>query len=315
MDTDLQARAAGGDTDAMVQLANRMLDPADALHDAAEGHRLLRQAAGGGSALAMMGLGQRYLYGMGLPQNQMMGERWLGMAAELAFPPAMEAWGRHKLATAPPEGAAWLRQAAEAGFAPAMAEWATCLLEGVGTAKDEAAGEGWLARGMEANLGRAFALAARRRQASDPAEAERLLAEALRRRDVGAGLELGLVRYQRGDFAGAASAWGACQQLGVAAAAVNVAAMVRRGEWPADRPPQDPETLLAPLAGLGEPFAVINLALWRFAQGTLAEVDARLALAKLLPGPDLQAARAWWSGLAAAGEPEGEQVMAWLGRA
>lgn len=313
-EADLRARVEAGDADAMVQLANRLLDSRDPLHNAMEGQRMLRQAAGHGSPLAMMGLGQRFLHGMGVPCDQVVGERWLGMAAEMEFPPAMEAWGRHRLEAAPSEGADWLRRAAEAGFAPAMPEWATCLLEGVGTARDEAEGERWLEAGMAAEMGRAFAIAGRRRLVTDPAEGERLMAEALRRRDVAAGLELGLSRYLRQDFAGAASAWAACLKLGAEAAAVNVAAMARRGEWPADRPPVDVEALLAPIAATGEPFAAINLALWRFAHAELDDAGARAALATLEGGPDLEAARDWWGGLAAAGDPEGQRVMGWLPR-
>ncbi len=308
----LRARIAEGDADAMVQLANRLLDPRDPLHNAMEGQRMLRQAAGYGSPLAMMGLGQRFLVGMGVPCDQVVGERWLGMAAEMEFPPAMEAWGRHKLATEPAEGADWLRRAAEAGFAPAMPKWAECLLAGVGVARDEAEGERWLAAGMAADMGAAFAIAGRRRLTAEPVEGERLLAEALRRRDVGAGLELGLIRYLRRDFDGAAKAWAACLKLGAESAAVNVAAMARRGEWPADRPPADVEALLAPIAATGEPFAVINLALWRHAEGALDDAGARAAIGRAWTGPDLDAARGWWGGLAAAGDPEGARVLAWL---
>lgn len=312
MDAELQARAAEGDVEAMVQLANRMLDPQDPLHHAVEGHRMLRRAAGGGSPLAMMGLGQRYLYGMGLPHDPLVGERWLGMAAEQDFPPAMEAWGRHRLEIDAAEGAGWLRKAAEAGFAPAMGAWAACLLDGVGVPADEAEGEAWLARALEAGHAEAFAVAGRRRLAADPAEGERLLVEAFRRRDVAAGLELGLLRYLRGDFPGAASAWAGCLKLGAESAAVNVAAMARRGEWPAERRPVDVEGLLAPVAATGEPFAVINLALWQVDRGAIDDATAAEAVGGLPPGPEREAAWGWWSGLAEAGDPEGGRVLAWL---
>lgn len=305
----LLALAAAGDGLARVRLANRLFEGRATPCDPLQAERLLRAAAEAGDGLAQLGLGQRLLYGMGLAEDPHTGEAWLARAAEAGFPPAQEAWGRHLQDTRRP-GAYWLRLSAEAGFAPGATAWAEFLLD----RGDDAEGERWLAAGMAGNHGRAFALAGRRQLAVDPTEGEGLLAEALRRRDIPAGLELGLLRYQRQDFAGAAAAWASCLKLGAGAAAINLAAMVRRGEWPADRPRPDIAGLLAAPAADGNAFAIINLALWT-AQDSGAVSACRAAVYGLPPGAERDAARAWWAGLAAAGDPEGFTVLSWLDQA
>ncbi|MDB5097941.1 MAG: hypothetical protein JWM80_2362 [Cyanobacteria bacterium RYN_339] len=279
----LRALAEGGQPRAMLQLANRLWTGRAFAKDAREGEAWLRRAVALADPRAMLSLGQRLLYGMGLPSDPAEGEVWLARAAEAGFAPAQQAYAEH-LFESGRDGAAWLERAAEAEHPPAMAAWGEFTHD-----------DGWLERAAARGSGRAMGLLGERNP--DPVQARPLLAAALARGEVHFGLVLGLAHYQAGEYAEAVQVFERCRTMGAPGAAVNLAYMARRNEWPAEVPRPDP---LALLADLTDAQARINRALCQPAR-------AREHLQGVGP-QDL----GWWQALAARGDNEGQQVVSWL---
>ncbi|MFP5502162.1 MAG: tetratricopeptide repeat protein [Candidatus Sericytochromatia bacterium] len=301
---------APADARAMVDIGHRLIEGRGLAREPEAGRAWLERAASAGDGLAALALGQRLCEGLGLPPDPEAGVRWIARGAAMRFPPAMAAHGDRLLAAGDPAGAAWLEDAAGAGYAPAMTRLGLRLRDGEGIARDEAAGTRWLERAAEKGHGKAHGVLGAAMLEAAPEAGARHLWEALRRGELHYGLVLGMHHYQAGAFDRAAEVFAACLKMGASSAAVNVASMKRRGEWPAALEAPEAEALLLPLAEAGHPWAVVNLALLRQAHGAAGEAERLIAglgpeaAAEVLP---------WWEALAAQGDPEGRLVLGWLG--
>ncbi len=113
--------------------------------DPARGERLLEEAAAGGHAKAMMGLGYMLVEGELMPRDVPRGLALLERAAGLGNAEAMYslAFIHFRQRRDAVTGFGWMRQAAEKGHAAAIHELADMYRRGEGTPRDMAAAVRW----------------------------------------------------------------------------------------------------------------------------------------------------------------------------
>lgn len=263
-----------------------------------EALRCLKKAAVLEHPRAMVSLARRLLDGPGVVQDVTEGERWLRAAADKGDPMAMWMLGWRlldgkALAQDVAEGERWLRAAADKGDPVAMGMLGMHLLDKNGLTYNEEVGLEWLRRAVSCGVHGAYIL-------------------------------LGFALYQRGlgmpepleAFNEAGSLFLECFRLNQEPhAGIDLAYMVRRGEFSAaDAPPL--AELLAPGLADNDGFAIMNHALI-LAAGFQYPVDwdqADALIRSLRGAPDLDRIVSWWRECAARGDAEGELVLGWLGR-
>lgn len=173
-----------------------------------EGHRLMQEAAEGGSAAAQFQIGLDCFYGYRQDANPAKAAEWISKAAEQGHPEASLYLGRmymqgNGVKQNSEKGVKLLRKAAEAGNADAQYEIGLCCANGVGTKRDTAAAVRWFGMAVEQEHDEAMSALAFRYSVgsgvkTDKAEALRLYKRAANLGNIEAIYNLGHI-YEIGD--------------------------------------------------------------------------------------------------------------------
>jgi len=275
-----------GDTLAMADLGNLLLEGVHITKDKLQGVELLLRAIASGEERAMLYLGVEYLEGKNIEQNVTEGKRFLESAIDGNYLPAIHAMGLtllsgEVLAQNIPEAIQYLERAAKEGYASAQCELGDLL---------------WKNKYAEPNL----------------LEAKKWLEKATSARDGIAEMSLGHFYYAQGMYSDAARSFLDSFRYGVHSAGINAVYIKRKMKDIANVVFPSVKCLLAETLKEKDPYAIINYALC-FACGFESNIDWIKADNLILSiGTLSQEDIKWWFDLRLKGDTEAHLVIAWL---
>jgi len=319
-----------GNVAAMNSLGWRLLDGEIIKQNKEEGERLLREAVRHGNVVAMRNLGWCLLDGESIKQNKEEGERLLREAVRQGDVVAMRNLGWHLLDGGnikqnKEEGERLLREAVRQGDVAAIANLGWCLLDGENVEQNKEEGERLLREAIAQGDDEAMRILGSRlldgeNVEQNKEEGERLLREAIAQGNVDAMCCLAYCLYQVNRKNEAVSLFEKAVENGDCQSEINLAYMIRRGEYTPSKNIQSIENLLYKHVYNKKPniSATINYALSKIKltkdNDKWLEAHKILSKLKIYNKSDLNEGIEWWIDLSRTGDLEGDLVIGWLSK-